>query len=104
MNPILGAARQAMQFIQSHMHDENAMLLHLYREGDAAIPAFGDDYAFLIKALIELYESTFEPAYLSSALEYNTWFLSHFWDAHQGGFFTIPDTEKILLVRKKEDL
>jgi uncharacterized protein YyaL (SSP411 family) len=98
----LGAARQAMQFIQSHMHDENGMLLHRYREGDAAIPAFGDDYAFLIKALIELYESTFEPSYLSSALEHNAMFLSHFWDADQCGFFTIPDTEKIILVRKKE--
>jgi uncharacterized protein YyaL (SSP411 family) len=98
----LAAARKAVEFVLHHMHDETGGLLHRYREGEAAIPAFGDDYAFLIKALIELYESTFEPAYLSSALEHNAWFLSHFWDAHQGGFFTIPDTEKILLVRKKE--
>ncbi len=91
-----------MQFILSHMRDETGMLLHRYREGEAAIPAFGDDYAFLIRALAELYESTFDPSYLSSALEHNAMFLSHFWDTDQGGFFTIPDTEKIILVRKKE--
>ncbi len=98
----LAAARRAMQFVLHTMHDETGRLLHRYRDGEAAIPAFGDDYAFLIKALIELYESTFEPSYLSSALEHNAWFLLHFWDPQQGGFFTTPDTEKIFLVRKKE--
>ncbi len=98
----LSAARQAMEFVLDRMHDETGGLLHRYRDGEAAIPAFGDDYAFVIKALIELYESTFEPSYLSSALEHNAWFLSHFWDSQEGGFFTISDTEKILLVRKKE--
>jgi hypothetical protein len=98
----LAAARQAMQFILDRMHDERGMLLHRYRDGEAAIPAFGDDYAFLIRALIELYESTFEPTYLLSALEYNTWFLAHFWDVQRGGFFTTSETEKIILVRKKE--
>ena len=98
----LAAARRAMQFVLQRMHDENGRVMHRYRDGEAAIPAFGDDYAFLVKALIELYESTFDPSYLSSALEHNTWFLSHFWDPLHGGFYTIPDTEKIFLVRKKE--
>jgi len=98
----LTAARLAMQFVLHHMHDEKGDLLHRYRDGEAAIPAFGDDYAFIIKALIELYESTFEPSYLSSALDYNARFLSHFQDVQNGGFFTVPDTEKIVLVRKKE--
>jgi uncharacterized protein YyaL (SSP411 family) len=98
----LTAARRAMQFVLEHMHDETGRLVHRYRAGEAAIPAFGDDYVFLIKALIELYESTFEPSYLSSAIEHNAWFLSHFYDTEQGGFFTLSDTEKVLLVRKKE--
>jgi hypothetical protein len=91
-----------MQFILTRMRITNGGLLHRYRDGEPAIPAFGNDYAFIIKALLELYESTFEPAYLSSALELNTWFLAHFWDEVQGGFFTIADTAEILLVRKKE--
>jgi uncharacterized protein YyaL (SSP411 family) len=98
----LAAARRAMQFVVRTMHDENGGLLHRYRDGEAAIPAFGDDYAFVIKALIELYESTFDASYLSSALDYNARFLSHFWDDQHGGFFTVPDTEKTFLVRRKE--
>ena len=98
----LAAARRAMQFVLTHMRTTDGGLLHRYRDGEPAIPAFGDDYAFIIKALLELYESTFEPVYLSSAHELNTWFLAHFRDEVQGGFFTIADTAEILLVRKKE--
>jgi uncharacterized protein YyaL (SSP411 family) len=98
----LAAARRAMQFVLTRMRITNGGLLHRYRDGEPAIPAFGDDYAFIIKALLELYESTFEPVYLSSARELNTWFLAHFWDDVQGGFFMTSDTAEILLVRKKE--
>jgi hypothetical protein len=91
-----------MQFVLTRMRTPDGGLLHRYRDGEPAIPAFGDDYAFAIKALIELYESTFEPVYLSSARELNIFFLAHFRDEVQGGFFTIADTEEILLVRKKE--
>jgi uncharacterized protein YyaL (SSP411 family) len=98
----LAAASRAMQFVLTRMRSPDGGLLHRYRDGEPAIPAFGDDYAFAIKALIELYESTFEPGYLSSARELNIFFLAHFWDEVQGAFFTIADTEEILLVRKKE--
>jgi uncharacterized protein YyaL (SSP411 family) len=98
----LTSARRAMDFVLTRMRTSDGGLLHRYRDGEPAIPAFGDDYAFIIKALLELYESTFEPSFLSSAHELNTWFLAHFWDAAQGGFFMISDTAEILLVRKKE--
>jgi uncharacterized protein len=98
----LASARKAMQFFLTRMRTSDGGFLHRYREGEPAIPAFGDDFAFIIKALLELYESTFEPSYLASAQELNTWFLAHFWDASQGGFFMISDTAEILLGRKKE--
>jgi|WetSurMetagenome_2_1015567.scaffolds.fasta_scaffold00774_7 uncharacterized protein len=98
----LGAARQAMQFVLTRMRGTNGELLHRFRDGEPAIKGFGDDYSFIIKGLIELYESTFEPEYLSSARELNTWFLTHFWDENQGGFFTVSDTAEVLLMRKKE--
>ncbi len=76
-----------MQFVLHHMHDEKGDLLHRYRDGEAAIPAFGDDYAFIIRALIELYESTFEPSYLSSALDYNARFSFAFPGCSERGIF-----------------
>ena len=98
----LTAARRAMEFILTHMRDSEGRLWHRYRDGEPAIPAFADDYAFTVKALIELYESTFEPSYLRSALELNTSFLQHFWDKVKGGFFTVSDDGEVLLIRKKE--
>ena len=98
----LTTARKAMDFILTRMRDANGGLLHRYRDDEPAIPAFADDYAFTIKALIELYESTLEPSYLGSALELNTWFLTHFWDGVKGGFFTLSDDAEVLLFRKKE--
>ena len=98
----LSAARRAMQFVITRMRAPGDGLLHRYRDGEPAIPAFGDDYAFVIKGLLDLYESTFDPSYLLTAIELNTWFAAHFHDETRGGFFTTSDSAEILLVKKKE--
>jgi uncharacterized protein YyaL (SSP411 family) len=100
--PYLTAARRAMRLIVTRMRAPGGGLLHRYRDGEPAIPAFGDDYVFTIKALLELYESTFEAGYLSTAIELNTWFTAHFHDKARGGFFTTSDSAEILLMKKKE--
>ena len=78
-----------------------AVVPHRYRDGEPAIPAFGDDYTFTIKALIELYESTFDAGYLSTAIELNSWFVAHFHDKARGGFFTTSDSVDIPAGEKK---
>jgi uncharacterized protein YyaL (SSP411 family) len=84
------------------MRDTNGRLLHRYREGEAAIVANLDDYAFMIWGLIELYEASFDVKYLRWALDLNESLLEHFWDSTGGGFFFTPDDGEDLLVRKKE--
>jgi len=96
------AASRAMQFLFAHLRDGEGHLLHRYRDQVSGIPAFADDYAYTIAALIELYEATFEIAYLRDALGLNTLFLAHFHDATDGGFFTSSTTTGELPVRKKE--
>jgi uncharacterized protein YyaL (SSP411 family) len=77
-------------------------LLHRYREGDAAVDAHLDDYAFLTWGLIELYETTFDTRWLEAALGLTDEVLGRFWDEEDGGFFlTASDGEK-LIVRPKE--
>ncbi len=97
-----GAAEEAVQFIISTMSDENQDLMHRYRDGESAIPAFADDYAYFVAALIALYEATFDPVYLSRALALNATFVARFQDKENGGFFTTSDGAEALLVRKKE--
>ena len=97
-----GAAVRAMEFVLARMRTSDGGLVHRFRDGEAGIPAFADDYAFTIRALIALYEATFKTRFLSLAGELNTFFMAHFRDEQHGGFFTVGDQAETLLVRKKE--
>jgi uncharacterized protein YyaL (SSP411 family) len=92
------AAKNAVDFILQNMRTQDGRLLHRYRDGQAALTATVDDYAFLIWGMLELYESTFEVGFLESALKLNDDLLKHFWDEKPGGFyFTADDAEKLLV-------
>lgn len=96
------AAQNAADFIISTMRNSNDGLYHRYREGEAAIKGFLDDYAFLVWGLLELYEATFEIRYLKAALGFNEYLLTHFWDTEAGGFFLTSDNAENILMRKKD--
>ncbi len=96
------AASGAAQFIIDNMEDGQGRLLHRYREGEAGIPGFIDDYAFMIEGLIQLYQSTFDLKYLEKALEYYRIALRHHRDNRAGGFFTTPDYQGDAIIRKKQ--
>jgi uncharacterized protein YyaL (SSP411 family) len=96
------AAEQTIAFLLAKMRTGAGGLLHRYRDGEAAIPAFADDYAFVMHALIELYETTFGAWYLSEALGLNDHFIAHFLDAAEGGFFSVADDAEQLFARKKD--
>jgi hypothetical protein len=97
------AAERAAAFLLGTMRSPEGLLLHRYREGEAAIAAHLDDYAFLVWGLIELYQATFRVSYLSEGLRLTDEMLSLFWDGENGGlFFTahgaddVPVRQKIL--------
>ena len=96
------AAAEAAHFILDALRDEDSRLLHRYRNGDAAIRAHADDYAFLVWGLIELYQTTFEAEWLGEALCLTDEFLDHFWDETQGAFYLTADDGEQLIVRQKE--
>jgi hypothetical protein len=97
----LGAAEKAARVILEKMRDPEGRLFHVFMEGEARIPAFLDDYAFLIRGLIELYRTGFDMFYLDAALELTEKVLADFLDEKEGGFYAVSsDTE--LPVRPKE--
>ncbi len=98
----LKAARNAADFILNNMKISDVRLLHRFRDGQAKIHGYLDDYAFMIWGLIELYEATFEISYLKTAIELNRTLLSQFWDERGGGFYFSPDDGEELLTRQKE--
>jgi uncharacterized protein YyaL (SSP411 family) len=98
----LAAAKRACGFILGRMRGERGRLFHRYREGETAFAGTLDDYAFLAWGLLELYESTFDEAYLGFALELTDTLISRFWDAGSGGFYFTADDAEEILVRRKE--
>ncbi len=96
------AARQAADFLLKNLRHSDGRLLHRYRDGEAAILAYIDDYAFLIQGLLDLYETVFEPGYLKDALALTDEMIKLFWDGRDGGFFfTGADAEEVLIRNKQ---
>jgi uncharacterized protein YyaL (SSP411 family) len=98
----VNAAKSAARFIFSKMFSPDGQLLHRFYDGESAVDANLDDYAFLIQGLLELYETTFDVDYLKSALKLNEYLLRHFWDDKNGGFFFASDVSEDLFIRQKE--
>lgn len=98
----LTAAEKAYGFIKQYLTKSDGTLFHRYREGDSGLPAHIDDYTFIINALIDLYESTFNPEYLNRALELNDILIKEFWDDTDGGFFFTSEKSEKLIARQKE--
>lgn len=96
------AARRAARFLLGTMRNPDGSLLHRYRDGEAALTAHIDDYAFLVWALIELYQATFEEEWLEKALDVNRYLIAHFWDEEEGSFFFTADNSEELPARSKE--
>ena len=100
----LEAAERAADLILARLWSEDGGLLHRYREGEAAIPGYATDYAYLIWGLIELYESTFNSSYLRHARRLMERFIEDFWDdSTGGGFFLTAEKSENLLVRQRND-
>lgn len=94
------AASRAATFILRRMASDDGSLLHRYREGEASINGFLEDYAFMIWALIELYQATLEKEHLEQALRLNFLLIRDFMDEKGGFFHTAKDSEALLFRNK----
>ena len=56
-------------------------------DGQASIPALQEDYAYLVEALLQLYDVTLDRQWLDKAAELTDKMIEHFWDNDNGGFF-----------------
>jgi uncharacterized protein YyaL (SSP411 family) len=98
------AGLKALEFLLSGMFDsESGALLRRYCEGEAAIPAFADDYAFLASALLDAFEATGTFRYLALALRLATEGLAEFEDSAEGGFFSTREGSPDILMRIKDE-
>jgi len=96
------AAENAAEFIFKNLMRNDGRLLARYRDGEASILAYVDDYAFFIWGLIELYELTFKSEYLIKAVKLNEDLVKYFWDNKNGGLYIYGSDGEQLIARPKE--
>ncbi len=98
----LEAARACADFIWDQMRDPSGNLLRTYKDGRAHLNAYLEDHAFLLEALLTLYESTFEQHWFERAHSLADTMLARFADDRRGGFFSTSDDHESLIARRKE--
>jgi uncharacterized protein YyaL (SSP411 family) len=93
---IRGDALRSIDFILTRLV-RDGRLLHSFKDGQARLAAYLDDHACFVSCLLDAFESTGEPRYLTLAEEFNRATLANFWDEVHGAFFlTGPDHETLI--------
>ncbi|WP_245837244.1 thioredoxin domain-containing protein [Virgibacillus phasianinus] len=94
-------AKKALDFLEENLivHDR---VMARYLDGDVKHKGYIDDYAFLLWAYVELYETTYESSYLKNANKTADDMFDLFWDKQDGGFFFYGSDSEELIMRGKE--
>jgi uncharacterized protein YyaL (SSP411 family) len=79
------------------------LLKRRYRDGDAAIEGYAEDYACLIFGLLELFQAGGGTRWLEWALALQQREDEQFWDVESGGWFNTTGGDPSVILRMKED-
>ncbi len=98
----LEAAGRCAEFLLEEMHDAEGRLLRTYNRGRATLNGYLEDHAYLLEALLTLYEAGFEQRWFEAARRVAAVMIDHFGDQSEGGFYTTSDDHEQLIARRKD--
>jgi uncharacterized protein YyaL (SSP411 family) len=96
------AALRSATFVLDQMRGPDRRLLRTWKDGQARLDAYLEDHAFLLEALITLYEATFDPRFYRESVALADTTIDRFGDSERGGFFTTAFDHEQLAVRRKD--
>jgi uncharacterized protein len=96
-----GIARTNALFIKDNLYHDGK-LLHSFKDGNARIAGFLEDYAFLIDGLVELYRATFEVQWLEWAIELADVTEAEFYEAGSNAFYDTASSAEALVSRPRD--
>jgi uncharacterized protein YyaL (SSP411 family) len=96
----LEAAVRSAEFILGHML-KDGRLLRTFKDGQAKLNGYLDDYAFFVAALLDLYQASCQRRYLDQALGLHERMIAQFWDEKDGGFFFTSADHEPLITRPR---
>ena len=93
----------AADFILRTMRMPDGRLYRTWSAGSAPkLNGYLEDYAYFLDALVSVYETTFEPRWIESALDVARVMVEQFWDESEGGFFFTGRAHEALIARTKD--
>ena len=98
----LEAATGCAEFILNELRGDDGRLLRTWKQGRGRLNAYLEDYAYLVEALLTLYEASFEVRWFEAARETADRMIELFEDPDQGGFFTTSSDHEQLIARRKD--
>ncbi len=98
----MDAARECAEFLLGEMRGPDGRLLRTYSQGHATIPAFLEDHAFLLEALLVLFETSCEERWFLEAVRLADEIIERFADPERGGFFSTASDGEALIARRKD--
>ena len=100
----LATAEHSATFLERQMWDAGRRILRRrYRDGDAAIDGYAEDYAYVIFGLLELFQAGGDPHWLDFARTLQRRQDEQFWDAENAGWFNTTGADPSVILRMKED-
>jgi uncharacterized protein len=96
------AARGCADFLLRELRTEDGRLLRTWKDDRAHLAGYLEDHAFMLEALLALYEATFEPRWFAEARALADVTIARFADEERGGFFTTADDHEQLVARRKD--
>jgi len=98
----LAAATACARFVLDDLRDSGGRLLRTYKDGTATLNAYLEDHAFLLEALVALYEASFDPRWYREARKVADTMIERFADDRHGGFFETSSDHERLVARRKD--
>ena len=98
----LDTALVATDFYQEQFR-KHGVLQRVFKDGKSKLNAYLDDYAYLVNAIVDVFETTGKADYLNFAAELSDYLIDHFWDDRSGNFFFTADDHEKLIIRPKSN-
>ncbi|MGZ6729599.1 MAG: thioredoxin domain-containing protein, partial [Gaiellaceae bacterium] len=96
------AAAACAEFVLGELRDADGRLLRTWKDGRGRIDAYLEDHAYLLEALVTLYEATFDPRWYHEAIGLADALVARFSDSELGAFFTTASDHEPLAARRKD--
>jgi uncharacterized protein YyaL (SSP411 family) len=98
----LEVARKNAAFLLDTMRGDNGRILRTWRNGQAKLLGYLEDYACLADGLLALHEATLEPRWLREAVVVAGGMVDLFWDDAVGGFYDTGHDHEELVIRPRD--